>query len=121
MSQVVKSLLVGSTLSSEIKDDLQLSNTVFHEATPTQRLHIMTKICVDLRNQLSKMKVRNQSERTKWVDEKRELTLALENERSRKTDLIDQKTNIREQLMDRVAERDQRVSKLQSKIFELKE
>ena len=50
MSQVVKSLLVGSTLSSEIKDDLQLTNTVFHEATPTQRLHIMTKICVDLRN-----------------------------------------------------------------------
>ena len=72
----------------------------------------MTKICVDLRNQLSKMRVKHSAERSKWAEERRELTTALENERSKRTDLLDQKTFMRDQLMDRVAERDAQVSKL---------
>lgn len=49
----------------------------------------MTKLCVDLKNQLSKLRIKYNNEKAKWVEEKRELMTALENERSKKTDLLD--------------------------------
>ena len=64
--------MIGNHLSKEVYDELPLKN--IPKYSPRQKVQILTKVCMDLKNQLSRFKIKLQSDKQRWHEEKKEFT-----------------------------------------------
>ena len=78
------------------------------EATPSKKIKILTRVCTDLRTQLTKAKVNHKSDKTKWAEERKDLLNQLKLERAKTTGIND--------LVDRLTAKDDEIRRLKRQV-----